>query len=865
MTTVKDLVVALKAETKGFDRQIKRSRKRVDGFTKSASAGFANVHRAALAMSAGIGIALKSGIDHMVDFESSFARFAARTGGDMAALEHAYGDAVDQISVLTGVAATDVVDAFTLAVSAGASGQRAIDLVTRAAKSQAAQLASAALAVDAATTVADTFAESYTAGLNAITVASTAGKGGVDDFAKAAKATGPLASSLGVSLSDTAAALAEISLKGAGIVEGTTQLKQFLGGLLKPTAEAEKALKALGASLGLPDYDAEAVRKRLAAGGLVDVLREFKALDKGQLGRIFDRTALEFVLAVDPDSIADLSRRVESGLADATSRAFDQGEQSLDRYLSQLRARWDAATRSANEPLLKTFQGIQAAIVAGGGDVDAVFASIANWLGHATGAIAKFLVLLYEYRGLVSWIVGGTAALVAALAAWHLLRQAWLLLLPVAKLIVTAVLPALIEAFLFMATTVLPAVGRAFLGIATKVLPALVSPIAGIVAAVGVFAYAASVVYRAWEPIAGFFGALWGGIEAGAQVVWLHVRNAFLGLKDDLLLFLSTLGEKINSVLAGIPGIDWQLPTLDEDGQKALADNQAARQAELAKATDQLTKHMDSIGGALGDAASAVADIVAGDIETVKAKWRGAVDGAGDLAGEAVDFLGEAVDFLGDAANAGWEAYKAKYLAPLRSGFPGASGARAGYSGVDGLPAGWFAAMGLPEPIGVRRLPYPLPPPAPDAEPPAAPDFEPPAETAASSLADSLREAFRAGDLSDVGQIAWQKFRATLLDTFFDNVEAAFGNLFDSDPSTGFWAGLLNFDGGGEVPGPQGRPRLAVVHGGEVVMTPAQQRGQGGVTINQSITTTGDFDERVLRALQRRNYEAAAIVSSASR
>jgi hypothetical protein len=36
-------------------------------------------------------------------------------------------------------------------------------------------------------------------------------------------------------------------------------------------------------------------------------------------------------------------------------------------------------------------------------------------------------------------------------------------------------------------------------------------------------------------------------------------------------------------------------------------------------------------------------------------------------------------------------------------------------------------------------------------------------------------------------------------------------------------AGGLGFDRGGMVPGPIGAPRLAVVHGGEEVRTPAQQ------------------------------------------
>lgn len=45
---------------------------------------------------------------------------------------------------------------------------------------------------------------------------------------------------------------------------------------------------------------------------------------------------------------------------------------------------------------------------------------------------------------------------------------------------------------------------------------------------------------------------------------------------------------------------------------------------------------------------------------------------------------------------------------------------------------------------------------------------------------------------------------------------------------------VQNFDGGGIVGGPTGRPQFAIVHGGERVLTPQQQNAWGGVTIQQT-------------------------------
>ncbi len=46
------------------------------------------------------------------------------------------------------------------------------------------------------------------------------------------------------------------------------------------------------------------------------------------------------------------------------------------------------------------------------------------------------------------------------------------------------------------------------------------------------------------------------------------------------------------------------------------------------------------------------------------------------------------------------------------------------------------------------------------------------------------------------------------------------------------------FDTGGIVPGPLGAPQLAVVHGGEEVLTPAQRQGGGSSTVNHTGTIT---------------------------
>lgn len=68
---------------------------------------------------------------------------------------------------------------------------------------------------------------------------------------------------------------------------------------------------------------------------------------------------------------------------------------------------------------------------------------------------------------------------------------------------------------------------------------------------------------------------------------------------------------------------------------------------------------------------------------------------------------------------------------------------------------------------------------------------------------------------------------------------------------------LSNFDGGGVVPGPYGAARLAVVHGGERVLTPEQQRGWGGgavanVTLQVDGATLARFQAPLVQDEQNR-------------
>ena len=814
MATIKSLDVALNAKSGKFDAAMRRAQKRVGSFSKAAATGFGHVARIGIGMGAAIGTAFSRSLRGMTEFETAMSRFAARTGGDVGALAKEYGAAADRIAIETGVMGTAIVDGFQRAVSIGAVGQDAIDLLGQAAKAEAAGIASVGEAVEAATKATAAFGQPYVHSLNAVVRSSQLGVGTSEDFARAMKQVAPQAKLLGADLTATAAAIAAISQQSAGIAEGTTQMKAFLTAIIKPSGEAEKALAKLGEAIGRPGYDSAALRERIAAGGLFDVIRELRSLDIGDLGKLGGSEAIAFVASptVNFENLTELRRQIAESLESATEDAFKQGQNDLDRYLGQLAATWDVATRQVNSGLADTFRELVP-----DDQLLPTLRSVAETMADVGTALAKVAVAAYEWRHAVAWVVGSAAAFVVLGAAVHVATLVGIQLYGALTLLGKG------AAWLF--GTALPALGKALL--------AVVSPAGLAVVGIGALAYLASAVIRAWEPVSAFFAALWEGVKTGAEVLGLFVRNAFLDLRDALYRFLNNIAGRVNTMLAGIDAglaflgkdpLGWRLPTVDE---RVLSFEAGIRDQELAAAQAAFGNAAAEAASAFGDAVDGVVDVFEGDAERVKQAWRKLLDGAAALPGDLLDL-----------------AY---------SGLPGPDPA----SPADET---YYAGLGLPE--RTHHLPA-APTPATSAQPAPTPvtvaDMEPPARTAAASLSDALRSAFRSNDLSDVGRAAWDSFRGALVDTFFDRFEDALGNLFDGDPKSGFFGGLLNFDSGGEVPGPAGRPRLAVVHGGEVVMTPNQRRGQG-VTVNQTVNYVGDFDQAVLDALERRAFQAGAIL-----
>ena len=114
-------------------------------------------------------------------------------------------------------------------------------------------------------------------------VAIKDGTAEADAFAGVLGRVVPTAATMGVTFDQVTAALAGMTLTGLSADEAATSLNQVLVSLLKPTKEAEKALKEMGTS-------SADLRKQLKEEGLLAVLRDLE----GRFGANEEAASLVF-------------------------------------------------------------------------------------------------------------------------------------------------------------------------------------------------------------------------------------------------------------------------------------------------------------------------------------------------------------------------------------------------------------------------------------------------------------------------------------------------------------------------------------------------------------------------------------------
>lgn len=411
--TVKvSLVAQVSGYVAGMDAAARKTREFSNDSTARLAAqraAFQDLGRVGLVAGAAIAVGLAVAVRKFAEFDQAMSNVAAvtdATTGEMLALRDAALDAggatiftateaANAIEELgkAGLSTADILGgALTGALSLAASGQLE---VARAAEITATTLKQFGLDGDQASHIADV-------------LSAAAGKalGSVEDLAQGLKFVGPVASSMGVSVEETAGALALFADQGLIGEQAGTSLRGVLASLTSPSSQAAAEIDRLGISLyntktkGFLGLDNVADQLANAYQNLDDKSRD------ASLGIIFGNqqvTAARVLFESGGAKVREYTREVnDAGYAarvaaerlDNLRGDLEKLSGALDTALIQTGSGANDVLRSITQSLTFIVDGIgelPGPVLAGGLAVGALAASFALAGGAALIAVPKFV------------------------------------------------------------------------------------------------------------------------------------------------------------------------------------------------------------------------------------------------------------------------------------------------------------------------------------------------------------------------------------------------------------------------------------------------------------------------------------------
>jgi TP901 family phage tail tape measure protein len=349
---------------------------------------------------------LASSISVLSELERSMSKLSAvsrATGGEMDAMRKV----AKRLGVETEFSTKQAADGMTFLAMAGFSARDAMATIPAVVDLATAASMGLAEAADTASNIMSGFslsAKEASKATDILTAASTRANTNVSQLGQAMKFVGPVASSLGISMSEAAAAVGVLS--DAGIQGGMagTSLRNILSRLVTPTKDASNALKEMGISLA---------QVNPATVDLTDIMDLFheKGMSAAQAMRIFGMeggpAALAMVAATD--RLGDLTD--ELGNVDgATKETADTMRDNLGGDLDSLQsALMGVITALGDAGLTAVLRGVVKAMT----EVLRLTAKLITALSDAADGILVFFGLRDAQEEFGAAAEGATSALEA--------------------------------------------------------------------------------------------------------------------------------------------------------------------------------------------------------------------------------------------------------------------------------------------------------------------------------------------------------------------------------------------------------------------------------------------------------------------
>lgn len=219
------------------------------------------------------------------DFENSLEKVVNLVGIQRSQVKE-WGDDLLELAPKVGKSPKELADALYFVSSSGIKVNKVLATTKVAAQASALGLGETETVADALTSAMNAYAKSGLTAKDATNVLIETVKFGkleADELAQSIGRVIPVSSKLKIPFNDVGAALAAMSLQGLDAAEATTALRGIFTSFLKPTDDAEKALKSIGLSAA---EMRDVLAKKGTLGALSLLTERFKGNEE-QIARVF--------------------------------------------------------------------------------------------------------------------------------------------------------------------------------------------------------------------------------------------------------------------------------------------------------------------------------------------------------------------------------------------------------------------------------------------------------------------------------------------------------------------------------------------------------------------------------------------------
>ena len=421
-----DALLTLGVDTKDLDKGMKGVGASIEKHQKAIGVGMTAMGATILT---GLGLSLKAA----GDFEGAMREVNTMMG----LADEEFTDFSKQVQTLAsdlGVDAVESANALYQAISAGIPKENVLEFLEIATKAAIGGVTDTETAVDGLTTVINAFKLPMSDAQKVADLMFTTVKGGKTTFEELSASlfqVAPIAAASGVSFEETAAALATMTKQGVPTAQATTQLRQAMVALQKPTADMQNVIEELGFESG------QAMLEELGLAETLNTLRDATGGSNEQLMKMFGSVeAGSAVLALTGENAQTFATDLEAmaNAEGAATEAFEEMEKGASRQMEALKNSFKGIAISVGTVLLPILKDLVSS-------VKPIIENIKNWMAENPGLTKTIIIAVGAIGGLLA-VLGPLLIMLPAIIAGFslLLGPVGLVILGITALIAIGIL-----------------------------------------------------------------------------------------------------------------------------------------------------------------------------------------------------------------------------------------------------------------------------------------------------------------------------------------------------------------------------------------------------------------------------------------